>query len=266
MTESPNSLILISCLKDWLNVAFSAQMELFVRNKASILDNIPDWGTRVARLPLMVDYLNGKPVLKALIESVDFDIVKLNSFLGQQDQMYLEQVIQGNDVHVGDFVDYVWSGEAVRASGASMISLWSYLVQRVHEGKIFDFDAQKISVMQSPKYAMEMRITQYRAGMGAARSAWLGTVGSLLGVLYTASPDAVSGCFPKETRADIPNWSAMYYNFEDSPNSVLNVYRCLTDAIADERISVRADDYESICTIMHLVRITTSAVALALGN
>ena len=250
-SQVEEGLVVVSALIEWLPVAFSPRAELALRQKRSITSNIPDLESRISSLPLFSSYINSKPNIRDRLLTAPGDVPAIPSAV--------------SGPHYGDYVDYEWSAAALAGDGGQSVSLgpWKSLFQQVDERVVFDFDSSKVAVNENIMSMLSLRMTHYRFGMGAARNAWLGTVGNLLGTLYNASPENVVACLPSAfDSSPPPDWAQLFYFLDDNLASMIPLYRCITDGIDSGAIGLATDDYQSLGTVLHMIRMTTSAIAL----
>jgi hypothetical protein len=247
VTDVQSGLVVASAVNDWLVVAYSAKAELALRRDKSVTTGVADLETRVSQLPLFSSYINSKPNLKDRLMAVSDGDNNLDI----------------DPAHVADFVDYEWSEAALGRNGQSVLHYWKALFANYDERVVFDSEAKNVFVNENIDTALSFRMTHYRFGMGAARGAWLGTVGYLLGVLYASSPEGVRRCLP--TDFNDSDFAQLFYFLDDNIHTLIPMYRCITDGIDSGDITLAVDDYESLGTVMHMVRMTTSAIAFALS-
>lgn len=245
-------LIIASAVKDWLPVAFSSKSELAIRAKRSII-------TKSTEFPSFAAYIDSKPRIKQLLETAPgSDIPGLTG----TDKLWLETMKDGLEVHVADFVDYHWSAAALSMRADTTLPAWKLLYAAQNQRAVFDFDAEKVFVNDNIDTALNLQMTLYRFGMGAARNAWLITVGNLIGKLWNNSPDALNACVPVDSQITSPaDIAQLFYALDEDINKLLPLYRCLTDGIDAGQLIVADDDIASIATVMHLVRMITSPIA-----
>jgi hypothetical protein len=174
------------------------------------------------------------------------------------------------DFHFLDFVDYHWNANSVSGSIRSILSLWMSLTRSPFEADDhMIFELSKRALTSNPEADMRNKLNMYQGGMGAGLAAWLRSVGSTLARLTAYSKDSIDACIPKSTGSSIDlsevlGQRDLFYYLGENIGTLPSFYGCIVTAVAESRIVISDSDVDSVSTIMHMIRVGTSATALAL--
>ena len=247
--EGPGASVVASVVTDVTPAVFSAETELYLRSRNSLVSNDGDLATRWAAFVPVQDFVLTSSAIADLLE--DGAAGQSAAVREKPEDLFNSPI--GDSVHAGDIVDFVWFELALKGEGDKALPLYNLLFTALmaFDESELHFEAQKRGNVET---AFLARVLLNERGRG--RAAWDSVIGEFLNDLVPQAQ--VDNCFNSAgNRFDIVSLN---------PYTSVMVYRCLTAAVELGQLVIADNERKAhnVATLMHLVRMGHGSLAFLL--
>lgn len=238
---TPQGQVIARTLAGLMPVAFSAQAELRMRTKPSTAQYLAPnvyFGKFMADHPRLMHMLYQHADTSPDMDDVDSKELRFAEWMGSGFRF---------QHHAAEFVDYHWSRLALNGESNKSIRLWKRLTEGSDE-KIVEHESAKQSLMFDP-------FVHLRSKLNPADS-WELTVGPFLRALVE-----------ENGTDDICISSVTLDTVVTTPHMVPDLYKCIVEKLETGALRF-PDEYpaENLATVMHMIRVSTSATAYVVNS